>query len=228
MEQASKKHYRLVYSSRKTIGIYVSAEKGVEVRAPRHLPEREIMCFVQSKQGWIDKQLKKINALPLRYDPGFCWGSEHYVLGERHTIQYVDSAYDACTASSILLKGAEGDGHEIIKRRYHAWFRAKALVLFQERHGFWRRQLSSWELPESNVQTRFMKRRWGSCYRNGKIILNTHLAKYPVACVDVAIVHELCHLKEFNHSPRFYGWMTRAMPDWKTQDAQLDTLSRLY
>ncbi|HBO91632.1 MAG TPA: metal-dependent hydrolase, partial [Gammaproteobacteria bacterium] len=68
----------------------------------------------------------------------------------------------------------------------------------------------------------------GPCRSNGKIIINTHLARYPLNCVDVVIVHELCHLLEFNHSRHFYRLMDQAMPDWKTHDAMLNRLSLLY
>jgi len=73
-----------------------------------------------------------------------------------------------------------------------------------------------------------MKRRWGSCRRNGKITLNLALMKYPLECIDAVIVHELCHLLEFNHSPRFYRLMTRAMPQWKTWDRMLTELAQRY
>ena len=100
--------------------------------------------------------------------------------------------------------------------------------MFEERHAFWSEQMAPMGISASWVEVRAMKRRWGSCRRNGKITLNLALMKYPLECIDAVIVHELCHLLEFNHSPRFYAHMTRAMPTWKQWDRMLTRLAQLY
>lgn len=70
--------------------------------------------------------------------------------------------------------------------------------------------------------------RWGSCSPSGTIILNLQLVKTPTRCIDYVIIHELCHLKEHNHSRAFYCLMCRAMPHWERLKAELDGLSELY
>lgn len=62
---------------------------------------------------------------------------------------------------------------------------------------------------------RRMKTRWGSCSRDGKIILNLRLIQAPIPYIDYVIVHELCHLKEHNHSKRYYALLDTTMPDWR-------------
>ena len=73
-----------------------------------------------------------------------------------------------------------------------------------------------------------MKTQWGSCSPSGAILLNPHLIKTPTRCIDYVILHELCHLKEHNHSRAFYRLITHAMPDWERVKADLDRLSELY
>ena len=58
-------------------------------------------------------------------------------------------------------------------------------------------------------------------------MLNPHLVKAPRNCIDYVIVHELCHLKEHNHSPQFYQSLSRLMPDWKAVKARLDGMAEL-
>ena len=67
-----------------------------------------------------------------------------------------------------------------------------------------------------------MKRRWGSCGKNGTILLNTELVRAPVHCIDYVIVHELCHLRFPHHSQGFYRLLALLMPDWERRKARLE------
>lgn len=215
--------YKLTHSRRKTIGIYISAEQGVEVRAPRHVSARQAHEFVVEKQAWIEKQLNKLANQPQRYEPNWEWGGEHYFLGEPQVV-HCQTGLEA----DFVLPGKPSDSREQIEKRIASWYRAQATEVFNERHQFWVARMASMNLPDSFVELRQMKRRWGSCRKNGKITLNTHLVKYPLECVDVVIVHELCHLLEFNHSARFYTLMSQNLPQWKIYDALLNQLSLEY
>lgn len=215
--------YRLTYCRRKTIGIYVSAERGVEVRVPHFVARSEAERFVLEKQDWIRRKLAEFSTRPQRHEPVWQWGAEHYFLGEPVRF-HCDPAKD----HDILIPGNAGDSAERISSRIQGWIRAEAHQLFEERHAFWSEQMAPMGITSSWVEIRAMKRRWGSCRRNGKITLNLALMKYPLECIDAVIVHELCHLLEFNHSPRFYAHMTRAMPTWKQWDRMLTRLAQLY
>lgn len=215
--------YRLTYCRRKTIGIYVSAERGVEVRVPYFVSRAEAERFVAEKQDWILRKVQEFAAVPARHEPQFQWGSRHYVLGEAQSFHH-----DEDSQPDILLPGTASDPASRIETRIATWYRQEALCLFEERHQHWCEQLQWMQLPKSWVEVRVMRRRWGSCRRNGKITLNTALFKYPLECVDTVIVHELCHLLEFNHSPKFYRLMTQAMPNWKKWDRLLTDLAQRY
>jgi hypothetical protein len=70
-----------------------------------------------------------------------------------------------------------------------------------------------------------MKTQWGSCSPKGELLLNPLLVKAPGHCVDYVIFHELCHLKEHNHSQRFYELLGGLLPDWEKRKAELDGLA---
>ena len=73
------------------------------------------------------------------------------------------------------------------------------------------------------ITLRRMKTRWGSCTpRTGRIRLNTALAECPRPCLAMVLTHELCHLEEANHGPRFHALMDRACPNWRKLQAYLD------
>ena len=86
--------------------------------------------------------------------------------------------------------------------------------------------IAAWEpimgVKAGKLAYRNMKSRWGSCQPStGRICINTRLALYPPECLEYVVVHELCHLLEGNHGPRFHALMDTFMPDWKARKAKL-------
>jgi len=72
-----------------------------------------------------------------------------------------------------------------------------------------------------NISIRNQKTRWGSCSRKGNLNFNFRLLFLPENLRDYVIVHELCHLKELNHSPRFWGLVSHQFPNFKDMRKEL-------
>ncbi len=70
-------------------------------------------------------------------------------------------------------------------------------------------------LSPNKITIKKMKTRWGSCSSKGNISINLLLAKYDKKVIDYVILHELCHLKELNHSKNFWHLVETYMPDYK-------------
>ncbi len=86
--------------------------------------------------------------------------------------------------------------------------------------------VEAWEpimgVKAGKLAYRNMKSRWGSCQpATGRICINVRLALYPPECLEYVVVHELCHLLERGHGPKFHALMDRFMPDWKERRARL-------
>lgn len=76
------------------------------------------------------------------------------------------------------------------------------------------------------VTVRAQKSRWGSCSSKRNLSFNWKLILAPGGCLDYVVVHELCHLTEFNHSPRFWKMVERCMPDYRVWRDYLKTNGR--
>jgi predicted metal-dependent hydrolase len=75
----------------------------------------------------------------------------------------------------------------------------------------------------SAVRLRYSQSNWGSCSNKGKLNFSTRLLLAPVEVIDYVIIHELAHLIELNHSPRFWKLVEDAMPDYKSKEKWLST-----
>lgn len=67
----------------------------------------------------------------------------------------------------------------------------------------------------NRIVIRNQKTRWGSCSRKGNLNFNYKIVLLPPKAADYIIVHELCHLGEFNHSRNFWNLVTQTVPDYK-------------
>lgn len=76
-------------------------------------------------------------------------------------------------------------------------------------------------LSPSSVKITGARTRYGSCSTRGGICFSLYLMQYPPEAVDYVVVHELAHLKEHNHGPRFYALVASVLPDWRQRAALL-------
>ncbi|OGI22221.1 MAG: hypothetical protein A2808_02435 [Candidatus Moranbacteria bacterium RIFCSPHIGHO2_01_FULL_55_24] len=121
-----------------------------------------------------------------------------------HTKQKVDAM-----PKSILASGTRTDFLAV--REEASVLAAARLEHFNRSYGF------SW----NRVTIRDQKSRWGSCSKKGNVNFNYRIAFLPPELADYIIVHELCHLEEFNHSPKFWSLMGKTIPDYRERRKKL-------
>jgi predicted metal-dependent hydrolase len=225
-------------SRRRTrVGMAFDPSGFVIMDAPPSTSEDEIRTLVAEHHRWLRVRLDKVKESSVEIR-ALCYESGELVhyLGDAYRLEVVpgDEArvelqMPAHGQLPLLERTAFGEltvttpdlSAEVVKVLLNEWMQAQADAVFVDRIGHWR------ELPWLGerlpvLRHMFMRSQWGSCSVDGKISLNTHLIKAPVALLDYVILHELCHLRHHNHGKRFYALMSRHMPNWQRRRSQLD------
>ncbi|MDB4940209.1 MAG: putative metal-dependent hydrolase [Candidatus Doudnabacteria bacterium] len=100
--------------------------------------------------------------------------------------------------------------------------KSKALILAKDRLNHFN---SFYALRYNQVRIRDQKSRWGSCSKKGNLTFNFRIALLPEELLDYIIAHELCHIKEFNHSKNFWNLVGLAIPNYSTLKKELHKYS---
>jgi predicted metal-dependent hydrolase len=204
--------YQIRYSQRaKYIRLQINPSTGLEVVLPRRCKVEEAEKFVNKKKEWISKYLK---AVPLTEEFSYL-GKKLEINQKFNLFLYRHKVSFSKNVLSIESPAGSDDKVETI---YTAWLRHVAKSYLPERtqilaqkHGFIVKQ----------IRVRSQKTRWGNCSTSGRISLNYRLMKYRKEVIDYVIIHELCHLKELNHSKKFWRLVETIIPDYKLLKKEL-------
>lgn len=110
------------------------------------------------------------------------------------------------------FKNIKPDPLSLLTRRDYLNKREPARALIIERLEYFN---NFYKFKYAQVSIRDQKTRWGSCSRSGNLNFNWRLIHLTAPVRDYIIVHELCHLKEFNHSARFWQLVAQTVPDFR-------------
>ncbi|WP_321816227.1 MULTISPECIES: SprT family zinc-dependent metalloprotease [unclassified Paraburkholderia] len=213
--------YRLKRSSRKSIGFAIDST-GLTITAPRWVTIADIENAIAEKQRWIfSKLIEWQTRVEQRALPKVEWrdGAELPYLGKpmRVTLGTGSLVFDEATRVLSLPLPPHADAQQI-KDRVTGWLQGEATRIFGERLTVYAARLGvtfrSYAL--SSAMTR-----WGSCSSEGRIRLNWRLIHFPLSILDYVVAHELAHLREMNHSPRFWQTVESIFPEFREARKQL-------
>ncbi len=211
--------YRLLRSRRRSIGFLID-DDGLRITAPRWVSVAEIESAIREKQRWIFAKLterRERSARRLQPHMQWCDGAKLPYLGEDLTLrilaaQSVGIAFDADTRELTVCLPPDS-GEQQLKDRVQGWLQAEARRIFAERLPVYAEKLGvsyqSFALSSAATQ-------WGSCTAEGRIRLNWRLIHFALPMIDYVVAHELSHLREMNHSPRFWATVQSVFPEFQS------------
>jgi len=191
-------------------------ERGLRIGAPRQVGLAEIEAFAQRHGEWVLKKLDEHVARHMQRHLAIRDGARIPLLGGEVEVRIVSGANRVSwDADQLVLAARVGANLDTLARRA---LQRRALAFFTERvaQGAARMGRAPPALALSSARTR-----WGSCSLKSGIRLNWRLIHLPPALVDYVVAHELAHLAEMNHSPRFWAEVERLCPDWRSARREL-------
>jgi len=223
--------FRLEYSDRKSLGITVTPEMEVLVKAPADTSLEKVKEKIRKKAPWIIKQQSFfLSFQPKTPKRKYVSGETHLYLGRQYRLSIMNDEL-RIENDKVRLKGGFLEVYTkekaYVENMVKDWYRKKAeqklpeiaiplIESFANRHKF--------TIHNSQFSIREMPTRWGSCTPKGKIILNPELIKAPKGCIEYVIIHELCHLIHHDHTQKFLDLQTKEMKDWEKWKMKLEKL----
>ena len=184
----------------------ISHAGGLEIILPRGFDLVDAEKFIQKKFNWIKKHLKHQTSYRDKY---LLLGNEIKVIQEfglficNHKIKF--------EKNELRITSPEQSNIDL-KRLYEIWLRHQAKKYLVKRTT----ELAAENNSKINkISIRGQKTRWGSCSTKGNLSFNYGLLKYRKEVIDYVIIHELCHLREMNHSKKFWILVKNICPDYK-------------
>ncbi|PKP02547.1 MAG: metal-dependent hydrolase [Bacteroidetes bacterium HGW-Bacteroidetes-9] len=216
--------FLLEYSDRKSLGITVTPEMEVLVKAPANTSLEKVKEKVKKKAPWIIRQQSFfLSFQPRSPQRRYVSGESHLYLGRQYRLQI-----QIGNEESVKLKGKFIEVTARVKSRtkdlLNHWYLQLAKTRFHEIAQPLIDKFKKYKVEPSSIVLRDMPTRWGSCTPKGKIILNPELIKAPKGCIEYVIIHELCHLIHHDHTQKFLDLQTKEMKDWEKWKMKLEKL----
>ena len=192
----------------------VKPDGTLRVTIPRGGSRAEAVAFLDRHRGWVARERARncVERAPARWEHG----SALLVRGVAHRLEIhvAGGAAFAQYAGRVVRVRSTDDARPDVERDLRA-FAAELLVPrlreLAVEHG----------LTVKRITIRNQRSRWGSCSRSGAIALNYRLVQMPPEVCDYVLIHELMHLKQQNHGPRFWALVAGACPGYREAERWL-------
>ena len=208
---------KLFRSHRKTIGLQITTDARLIVRAPYFASESLIHKLIRQKESWIRAKQdyfkqRQSKILVKKFLPG----EEFLFLGKNYPLVVIEDLPIAVVLDTSLFisKVVLGNARDHLE----CWYKAQALEHFTQRVNYY---AQASDLKYKSIRINNATTRWGSCGYKSTLNFSWRLIMAPSRVVDYVIIHELMHLKQRNHSRRFWAEVANILPDYKQDERWL-------
>lgn len=231
---AEKERYSVVFSNRKTVGIGISKDGRLTVRAPYGTSRLTIERILREKEDWIRKSMERVmeearqnNAPSDRYFDGALFplhgGAAELMLREVPDADSIIVSLRPDVRGTLLSVRGSNLTPERVQEAIDVWGRKYAKAYLEARV---RQYAEKLDVEIGRITIRETKTRWGSCTADGNLNFHWKLILLPKSICDYVIVHELCHRFEMNHSKAFWANVAAVFPDYKDRRKKLKEIEK--
>lgn len=193
---------------RKTIGLAVTTQGKLVIHAPQGTPQAKIAQVLAKHRAWITRKAAERREAWARIN-----GGQAFFLGQPYRLTLSPGGHDAVELGPDEIRIRLSQAGSPRWPQLKAWYRQEAelLILKQVRH-----YSGKMGLKVGQIEVRDWKSRWGECRPGASKSLrfNWRLIMLPGEILDYVVVHELFHLLEPGHTPRFWRQVGTVIPDY--------------
>jgi hypothetical protein len=194
--------------------------------APKWALGIEIQYFLSQHSKWIERHWNKVE-VKSKKRPRFNYdhGDTFYYFGEAVSLIIQPSQFKrtrvkvraeqmiVSVAREYLNVKDKKEIRNLVKNAIEAFYKEKAMEVIYDRLDHFNQYYG---FVFRRVTFRNQKTRWGSCSAAKNLNFNWRLIMAPIEVIDYVVVHELCHLKQMNHSPKFWDLVAQMIPNYKS------------
>ena len=207
--------YELVQTQRQSMELRLISGGAVRLFTPRRTPLRTADGFVIGRAQWIvdtRRAMREHKERTLAAHP-IATGEKVLYEGVPTEIRIVSAARNRIVhMGELILIEATDTAEEAVREQLRRWLTEQARERVTERLAHFAPLVGK---APGRIAIRDQRTRWGSCSSGDNLNFNWKLIMAPPSALDYVVVHELCHLYEFNHSGRFWQRVERHMPDYQ-------------
>ena len=213
---------KIIRSRRRTIALEVTPRATIIVRAPHRVPAAYIDEMIQEKRAWILRKMAEMKQRPQAIAHAYEEGEIFWFLGRPYPLHIIDdgSVTIARTDRLVVPRSLLPDIRTAIQR----WYVEEAKKEIHARCMYF--SMMTGYSPAS-LRITNARQRWGSCTSKGGLNFSWCLVQAPLPIVDYVIVHELVHLRQHDHSKKFWEKVKDLMPDYERRRTWLRENERL-
>ena len=205
--------------------IYLRVEKNgdIVVKAPFRTPNYIIKKLIHDNIAELKRRQNNIlNSLPKKRE--YKTGETYFVFGKELPLEVVNSNKNTLIITEEKIVLVAKDQNQDREKIFQKGIREK---LCQQSLYFVKKYEPIMNVKANELRIKKMNTRWGTCNLEAKRIwINEELVKYPISCLEHIVVHELTHLLEINHTPRFYELLEHYYPNYKHNDKLIKDFNR--
>ncbi len=180
--------------------------RSLKMTIPHDLPFQEVDNFLARNQGWLAKKFEK-----LPFDTGLVDGGTISIRGETHKIVRTGKLRGLTELGEIAGHKTlfVGGAPEHLQRRIRDFLKKEAkadLEYFAAKHA------AASSKSFASLSLKDTRSRWGSCTQDGRLSFSWRIVMAPSSVIDYLAAHEVAHLSEMNHGPRFWALCNRLCP----------------
>lgn len=215
-------HYQLERRQRRTVGLKIT-QTGLVIHAPKRISQSQLEDIIVQKADWV---LRKLASVTANKTPEIQWqhGEQLLFLGKTMTLTIEHNTRSKAVEyePGVLQLAMPNQDEMLIARKVVQWYKKQAVTDFTRRLEIFSSKLGVkfTSLTLSNAASR-----WGSCNSKKEIRLNWRLLQAPPHIINYVVCHELAHIKEMNHSAKFWATVASIFPDYKSAEKELKALS---